>query len=160
MRGGQWRVAVGRRALGDQPAAGRVLKRRLVKFLDIAAEGLGLFEDPLALAAEPFSRVDSMSTGIFPSMLGMIVRSSPAPVIARICDWSSISVSTSTGDRGFVVDAREPPAARGRPTVCEQPAASSAAAHQTASGLAGDAAWRHPFPDRRLSARSNSRSDE
>ena len=40
-----------------------------------------------------------MSTGILPSMLGMIVRSSPAPVIARICDWSSITVSTSTGDR-------------------------------------------------------------
>src|SRR4029077_12925325 len=42
-------VAVGRRALGDQTAAGWILKRRLVKLLDIAAEGLGLFEDPLAL---------------------------------------------------------------------------------------------------------------
>ena len=39
-----------------------------------------------------------MSTGILPSMLGMIERSSPAPVIARICDWSSMIVSTSIGD--------------------------------------------------------------
>ena len=31
-------------------------------------------------------------------MLGTIVRCSPAPVIARICDWSSMTVSTSIGD--------------------------------------------------------------
>src|SRR6201988_1917564 len=76
-----------------------------------------------------------MSTGTLPSMLGMIVRSSPAPVISRICDWSSISVSTSTGDRDSSsmpgVARRAPP-----PTVSEQPAATKTAAHQTASDLA------------------------
>src|SRR6202022_2234770 len=51
--GGGW-VAVGRRALGDQAAAGWILKRRLVKFLDIGAEGLSLFGDPLALRWSSF----------------------------------------------------------------------------------------------------------
>ena len=41
----------------------------------------------------------SMSTGDLPSMLGMTVRSSPAPVMARIRDCSSSTPSTSTGDR-------------------------------------------------------------
>ena len=37
-----------------------------------------------------------MSTGLVPSIEGMMVRCSPAPVIARIRDWSSRIVSTST----------------------------------------------------------------
>ena len=40
-----------------------------------------------------------MSTGSLPSMLGITVRLSPAPVMARICDCSSSTPSTSTGDR-------------------------------------------------------------
>lgn len=40
-----------------------------------------------------------MSTGNLPSMLGMTVRSSPAPVMARIWACSSITDSTSTGER-------------------------------------------------------------
>src|SRR3981189_3010177 len=40
-----------------------------------------------------------MSTGSFPSMLGITVRCSPAPVMALICDCSSSTPSTSTGDR-------------------------------------------------------------
>ena len=76
-----------------------------------------------------------MSTGTFPSILGMIVRSSPAPVIARVgelverrrlCIW--------TGDG----DSSRPGAARTAlpPTVCEQPAMTMTAAHQTNKGLA------------------------
>ena len=76
-----------------------------------------------------------MSTGILPSMLGMIERSSPAPVIARICDWSSMIVSTSTGDSE---SSSRPGTARiAVPlTVWLHPAARTAAAPQTTNGLA------------------------
>ncbi len=50
-------VAVGRRALGDQTAAGWILKRRLVKLLKITAERLALFEDPLALWRSGFRKL-------------------------------------------------------------------------------------------------------
>ena len=76
-----------------------------------------------------------MSTGIFPSILGTIVRSSPAPVIARICDWSSMTVSTSMGDN----ESSSIPGAASTAlpfTTCVQPAVNNAAAHQTTNGLA------------------------
>jgi hypothetical protein len=56
-------------------------------------------------------------------------------VIARICDWSSISVSTSTGDWDSSSIAGAARSAR-PPTACEQPAATTTAAHQTTTGLA------------------------
>ena len=100
-----------------------------MELLDIGAEGLGLFEDPLALRRSGFRELIDVD-GDFPSMLGMMVRSSPAPVIARIWDWSSISVSTSTGETGIRRRCRRRRSARPL-TVCEQPAASTTAAHQT-----------------------------
>ena len=127
-------VTVGRCALGDQAAARWILECRLVKLLNVGAEGVGLFEDPLTLRRSGFASW-SMSTGTFPSMLGMMVRWSPAPVIARICDWSSISVSTSTGDWDSSSIAGAARSAR-PPTACEQPAATTTAAHQTATDLA------------------------
>ena len=65
-------------------------------------------------------------------MLGTIVRFSPAPVIARICAWSSITASTSIGDRD---SSSMPGAARSAvpSTICAQPAASIAAAQIAAS---------------------------
>lgn len=68
-------------------------------------------------------------------MLGMIERSSPAPVMARIRDWSSTTVSTSTGDSE---SSSIPGIARTAVPVteCVHPAESSAAATQNINGLA------------------------
>jgi hypothetical protein len=76
----------------------------------------------------------------------MIVKSSPAPVMARICDWSSITVSTSTGDRDPSSISGAARSAR-PPTVCAQPAATKTAAQQTAGSL-GDTGMPSGYPDR------------
>ena len=68
-----------------------------MELLDVGAEGLRFGEDNRHSAGCRFGESLDVD-GNLPSMLGMIVRSSPAPVIARICDWSSITDSTSTGD--------------------------------------------------------------
>ena len=91
-----------------------------------------------------------MSTGIFPSMLGMIVRSSPAPVIARICDWLQHQLSRHRPVNASRRRFREADRTAWPPSVCEQPAARSATTHQTANGLA-DMGMAHPLPGSRRS---------
>lgn len=95
-----------------------------MELLDVCTEGLGFGEYPLVLRRRGFGELLDIDGHV--AVMGTIVRSWPAPMMAGICARCSISVSTSTGD----IESSSTPGAAfiGLPaTVCVHPATTIAA---------------------------------